>query len=136
MCGSYEALENGFTVDALIDMSGGIREHFNLKEIRKSLQPYPLAERPAIDYDKFWKLLLSSRKHKCSFSCSIQILPDQQKEQKLSNGLVTGHAYMCTRLAELDIDGQIHRLIRLYNPWGIYVNNLKLFASISLHLIQ
>ena len=44
----------------------------------------------------------------------------QQKEQKLNNGLVTGHAYMCTRLVELEIDGERHKLIRLYNPWGCF----------------
>ena len=110
---NWNKLTNKFE---LKDMSGGIREHFNMKEIRKSLQFH----QTRIDFDTFWHLLLQARKHRCSFSCSIQMLPDQQqqKEQKLNNGLVTGHAYMCTKLVELDLDGERHRLIRLYNPWG------------------
>lgn len=30
LCGSYEAMEGGFTTDALIDMTGGIEETFDL----------------------------------------------------------------------------------------------------------
>jgi hypothetical protein len=30
VCGSYEAMEGGFTTDALIDMTGGIEEAFEL----------------------------------------------------------------------------------------------------------
>lgn len=30
LCGSYEAMEGGFTTDALIDMTGGIEEAFEL----------------------------------------------------------------------------------------------------------
>ena len=34
-----------------------------------------------------------------------------------------GHAYICTKLAELVINGQNQRILRLYNPWGNEVGN-------------
>jgi hypothetical protein len=46
-------------------------------------------------------------------------LSTNQKELKLSNGLVQGHAYIVTKMAELTLsNGRECRLIRLYNPWG------------------
>ncbi len=36
----------------------------------------------------------------------------------MNNGLVRGHAYICTKLADLELGGQNHRIMRLYNPWG------------------
>ena len=91
--------------------------HFNIKEIRKSL----INQQTSINCDTLFSLLLAARQNKCSFSCSISPLPiANRKEQQLENGLVTGHAYICTKLVELHISGVIHRLIRLYNPWGCY----------------
>ena len=39
-------------------------------------------------------------------------------EVKLSNGLVQGHAYIMTKVAQLEIRDRDIRLVRLYNPWG------------------
>lgn len=39
-------------------------------------------------------------------------------EVRLSNGLVQGHAYIITKVAEIEKRDKIFRLIRLYNPWG------------------
>lgn len=43
-----------------------------------------------------------------------------QKELKMANGLVQGHAYIVTKVAELSLEklGRDCKLIRLYNPWG------------------
>ena len=76
-------------------MSGGIREHFDLKEIKKSLTNS--SQTPAfINYDAFWNLLYKAREHKSAVNCKIQISARYQKGFQLKSGLFVGHVY--TRL--------------------------------------
>lgn len=115
ICGSYEALEGGFTSEALIDMSGGIEEVYNLNEICKDKS----SKQPSSD--KFWDILLSAKK-KCSvIGCNIESKAESGigKEYRMENGLVQGHAYVVTNLANVRLSTNKYvRLIRIYNPWG------------------
>ncbi len=106
MCGGYENLEGGFTSDALIDMSGGIEESFNLKK-----------SNDFISKDVLWKLLCESRKLKSMNAAFIE--PDPYVyEAKMANGLIKGHAYTVTKINTLEINRKQFKLIRVRNPWG------------------
>lgn len=105
MCGSYENLDGGMTTDALVDMTGGIQESFEIKDMRTDKQK-----------DEIWDMLVKSRKHKSLIAASIAPKP-RIREARLSNGLVMGHAYTITRIAALEAGSKEIRLIRVRNPW-------------------
>ena len=111
--GSYEALEGGFTTDALVDMSGGVQETFNLKKFRnKSLKCFYTKE-----YEDIWEVLIQARNKKSVICCNLD--PDEnEKEQVLTNGLVKGHAYIISTLAVIMLNDKEQRLLKCINPWG------------------
>lgn len=99
--GSYENLEGGQTYDALVDMSAGVPEQFQLADLDDSIRAH------------FWQILLQAFQKDSMLGCSIT--PDPyQKEALIANGLVAGHAYTITLVAE--VEGNC--LIRIRNPWG------------------
>lgn len=103
--GSYENLEAGQTYDALIDMSGGIQEQFDLAKMRYD------------ERENFWEILKLSFEQESIMSASIN--PDEYvREARLSNGLVRGHAFTITKLVVLDKGYEVVRLMRIRNPWG------------------
>ncbi len=106
--GSYENLDAGQTYDALIDMSGGIQEQFDLTEMRYSGK------------EELWNTFKLSFEQDSILSCSIN--PDKYvREARLSNGLVKGHAYTITKIHQLDMRSKTVRLVRIRNPWGNHV---------------
>lgn len=106
-CGSYENLEGGFTTDILIDLTGGIEENFDLKNKKANLK----------ERDQLWSVLSKARGLNSMNGCYIE--PDPNIfEAKLANGLVKGHAYTVTNIADLNVGGRATRLIRLRNPWA------------------
>ena len=56
---SYEGTDAGQTTDALIDMTGGIEESFNTKEIK--------------DKEQFWQTMGTALKHDAMVGCSIAV---------------------------------------------------------------
>ncbi len=75
ICGSYETLEGGFTTDALVDMSGGIEESFNLAEIRRPASGVASKDstKAPPDLNTFWNILTTARS-KCSvIGCNIEV---------------------------------------------------------------
>jgi calpain len=104
--GNYEALEAGLTVDAIIDMSGGVREEFNLTNLDESIKK------------SLWTILFQAYRKQSIMGCSINADPNV-REARQSNGLVRGHAYTITKLAIVNSRGREARLIRIRNPWGI-----------------
>ena len=72
MCGSYEALDGGFTSDALIDMSGGIEEIFDLRDIKRSLRGSPV-DKDKLDHNSFWEVLLNARKKQSVIGSNIEV---------------------------------------------------------------
>lgn len=101
--GSYQALEAGYSSDALVDFTGGIAEFMDLKDIKNK--------------EKLFKTMKRIF-NKNSFLCCALEVQDGKYEHKLDNGLVTGHAYSITHVLEASIGSDNVRLIRLRNPWG------------------
>ena len=106
VCGSYENLDGGSTTDALIDMTGGIQESFEIKDKQTEAQKLEM-----------WKVMVKSRQHKSLIGASIAPNP-RIKEARMPNGLVMGHAYTVTKVASIEIGTRELRLIRVRNPWG------------------
>lgn len=100
---SYEGLDAGQTTDALIDMTGGIEETYEIKDLPNK--------------QEFFNVIGSALAHDAMMGCSINADPNV-REAKLSNGLVRGHAYAITAVVTLNVNGRIVRLIRCRNPWG------------------
>lgn len=100
---SYEGLDAGQTTDALIDMTGGIEETFDLKELT--------------DKHSFFDVIGKALSNDAMCGCSINADPNI-KEAKLPNGLIRGHAYAITAVVTLNINGQTVKLVRCRNPWG------------------
>ena len=99
---SYEGLDAGQTTDALIDMTGGIEETYNLKEVNRQA---------------FFDVLANALAHDAMMGCSINA-DSTIREARLANGLVRGHAYAITAVVTLNVNGRMVRLVRCRNPWG------------------
>ncbi|CAN5950969.1 unnamed protein product [Sphagnum jensenii] len=89
--GSYEALNGGQTIDALISMSGGIEESYDL------LNPTKIV----CDKNAFWSILLTSFKKNAVVCCSISAADNMLDEPVQANGLIRQHAYVVTNVAEV-----------------------------------
>ena len=116
LCGNYENLDGGSTTDALIDMTGGIQESFEIKDKQTEAQK-----------KEVWEIMIKSRQHKSLIGASIAPNP-RVKEARLANGLVMGHAYTVTRVAALEMRTRETRIVRVRNPWG---NNVEWSGSWS-----
>uniref|UniRef100_S4R4M3 Calpain catalytic domain-containing protein n=1 Tax=Petromyzon marinus TaxID=7757 RepID=S4R4M3_PETMA len=105
VCGSYEALRSGRFTEALVDFTGGVKEH------------YLLGEAPPPD---LWLFLKRAENAGSLLSCSGvgERVPRTRPEQKTRDGLVLGHAYSITGVERVKVDGEVVELVRLRNPWG------------------
>ena len=83
-------------------ISGGIEETYELRDQNRTT---------------FFDNLGSALTHDAMMGCSINADPDQ-REAKMSNGLVKGHAYAITAVVTLNVNGRMVRLVRCRNPWG------------------
>ncbi|CAK9301677.1 unnamed protein product [Gordionus sp. m RMFG-2023] len=99
--GSYEALEGGSTAEAMEDFTGGIAEHYDLKEVPKNI----------------FSILYKANQRSSLMACFIQ--PDPHiKFAELSNGLIKGHAYSITDVKRIVTKQGKVCLLRMRNPWG------------------
>ncbi|XP_070491582.1 calpain-A-like [Chironomus tepperi] len=106
--GSYEALKNGLTNDALEDFTGGLTERYDLKKAPSNL--YCILQR-RVQRDSM-------------MACSINNT-NRVREEQTPEGLVRGHVYSITKVQYVDIvtpntKGKIP-LLRLRNPWGNHI---------------
>jgi len=114
---------NGFR---LIDMSGGIEEEYDLKKIRSKVFSASSYSKHStgrssenIGFDQLWDILVNAQKKSSVIGVCINVLPtDYANEARMPNGLVRGHAYIITKMAEIDLRGVFHKIVRVYNPWG------------------
>ncbi|KAK3314617.1 hypothetical protein B0H66DRAFT_481253 [Apodospora peruviana] len=98
--GDYEAIEGGYSDEAVEDMTGGVATTVSLNKVLKK--------------DKLWKELVNAD-GEFVFSCSV--VGNSWDGQK--GGLATGHAYSIIRATEeVDEDGNNVRLVLIRNPWG------------------
>ncbi|KAF8785968.1 Calpain-2 catalytic subunit like protein [Argiope bruennichi] len=100
--GSYEALEGGQAMDALVDLTGGLAEMYVLE----SAPPH------------LYNFLLQASTNGAFITCSRK--GDWKESGKAdSNGLVSGHAYTISAVATVKLStGSDAYLVRIRNPWG------------------
>ncbi|XP_067932406.1 calpain-A-like [Watersipora subatra] len=99
--GSYEAIEGGQTMDALVDLTGGLAERYEIKGVDPS----------------FYKHILSANKAGSFIACSRK--GDwKNSNQAEANGLVAGHAYTVTDAVKVRHKMGTEKLLRIRNPWG------------------
>ncbi|KRT83111.1 Peptidase, partial [Oryctes borbonicus] len=96
--GSYEALNDGFALDAMEDFTGGISE-----VIRFPADPTTLYE-----------ILRKSYERGSLLTCSLRL--------KYTKGLQCGHAYSITNVRYVHKKDSPEKvpLLRLRNPWGLF----------------
>ncbi|XP_006083058.1 calpain-10 isoform X9 [Myotis lucifugus] len=107
--GSYEHLWAGQVADALVDLTGGLAERWNLKNLAssRSQQDGSGGSEPKT----CWQLL--SLKERCLISCSVFSPKAGARE------LGEFHAFIISDLRELRGQaGQSILLLRIQNPWG------------------
>uniref|UniRef100_A0A8C8S4X7 Calpain catalytic domain-containing protein n=1 Tax=Pelusios castaneus TaxID=367368 RepID=A0A8C8S4X7_9SAUR len=93
--GSYEAMKGGYMNEAFVDFTGGVGESYQLK------MPNP----------ELLKIIRTAVQRRSLMGAYINV-----SEQRISPGLVKGHAYSVTSV--LDHRGKKLKLLRLRNPWG------------------
>ncbi|MXQ98306.1 hypothetical protein E5288_WYG018453 [Bos mutus] len=107
--GSYEQLWAGQVADALVDLTGGLAERWNLKDVAGSSGQQ---DRPRGAERRTCRQLLSL-KDRCLLSCSV--LGPRTGTRELGEF----HAFIVSDLRELqDLAGQSVLLLRIQNPWG------------------
>lgn len=102
LVGSYEAMEGGWTEDALVDFTGGIGQRMDLTKPKGP---------------EFYQFLQRQFKMSTLMGCSINATKETM-ENEMTNGLVVGHAYSVTSIKQVVISNRQHQLLRLRNPWG------------------
>ncbi|XP_062961835.1 calpain-10 isoform X1 [Cynocephalus volans] len=106
--GSYEHLWAGQVADALVDLTGGLAERWNLKDLGTSGQQDRHGSREHRTCRQLLRL-----KDRCLISCSVLSLRAGARE------LGEFHAFIVSDLRELRGQaGQDVLLLRIQNPWG------------------
>ncbi|KAF5925226.1 hypothetical protein HPG69_003243 [Diceros bicornis minor] len=107
--GSYEHLWAGQVADALVDLTGGLAERWNLKDLARTSDQQ---DRPGGSEHRTCQQLLSL-KDRCLISCSV--LSPRAGARELGEF----HAFIVSDLRELQgRAGQSVLLLRIQNPWG------------------
>ncbi|XP_046499729.1 calpain-10 isoform X1 [Equus quagga] len=107
--GSYEHLWAGQVADALVDLTGGLAERWNLKDLVRTSDRQ---DRPGGSEHRTCRQLLDL-KDRCLISCSV--LSPRAGATELGEF----HAFIVADLRELQgRAGQSILLLRIHNPWG------------------
>ncbi|XP_070572427.1 calpain-A-like [Ptychodera flava] len=100
--GSYEGLAGGQASDALVDMTGGLTERYDLKHPPANL----------------YQQLVRNARYGSFITCS-KMGDWRCSETADQNGLISGHAYTVTAVKRCRLlDGSVENLVRVRNPWG------------------
>ncbi|KAG8584483.1 hypothetical protein GDO81_008842, partial [Engystomops pustulosus] len=95
--GSYEALEYGYQVEALQDLTGGVGVTYNT-----STAP-----------DDLFQIIQRELRDNNLAGCS-----SVGAEEAKAKNIVTNHIYSIVRVEEVQSNGEVVPLIRVRNPWG------------------
>lgn len=101
--GSYDALRGGTTSEAMVDLTGGVTEFFDIQT----------DDAPA----NLFNIIYKAFQRGSLVGCSIEIQDDSEMENHLANGLIKGHAYSLNSIQIINYRGQQVRLLRMRNPW-------------------
>ena len=128
MCYSY--LDGGESFDAMVDLTGGVHESFDVKYSPPQNEDGVDDGVKSLEPDKLWETMYKSFFMKSLMGCAIST-KGKSMEHVESNGLVLGHAYTILSIYEVMSNGQLRngpsqpgdsrratRLIRMRNPWG------------------
>lgn len=104
--GNYKNLDGGYSEEVLVDLTGGISETLEVEDM---------------EYDavNLFKMLYKMWKMDTLISAAIYKTLGKERERKRENGLLEGHAYSVTRLAQVTFENNMERLVRFRNPWGL-----------------
>ncbi|XP_072842329.1 calpain-3 [Pogona vitticeps] len=144
--GSYEALKGGNTTEAMEDFTGGVTEFYEIKDAPKdmykimkhaiergSLMACSIEDNSGFIYGATPStnigLLISEMLKNANYDSPNDSAQEKRDrvtktvapmvfERRMTNGLVTAHAYSVTGLDETTFKGEKIKLVRLRNPWG------------------
>ncbi|CAG0880004.1 unnamed protein product [Darwinula stevensoni] len=104
--GSYESLDGGQALDALVDLTGGIAQYYDMQDLASASE-----ETQQMVFDRLVKAMSQQN----AFVTCDRVGVDTD----VKDGLVNGHAYTVTGAAYVP-DGQSGQiqLVRIRNPWG------------------
>ncbi|XP_078100428.1 calpain-2 catalytic subunit-like isoform X2 [Sander vitreus] len=102
LCGSYEALKGGNTIEGFEDFTGGISE------------VYTLDKAPP----KLFQIMQKALSLGSLLGCSINKKTNAETEAVTALKLVKGHAYSVTGAEEVHFQGKPVQLVCIRNPWG------------------
>ncbi|XP_056101636.1 calpain-1 catalytic subunit-like [Rhinichthys klamathensis goyatoka] len=100
VCGSYADMHYGRVSEALMDFTGGVHVHYELKTAPTDL----------------WEIMYRAFQSEVLMGCETP--PGNQNEERLPNGIVLGHAYTVTKVYQVMSGKYPVQLVRLFNPWG------------------
>ena len=104
---NYQMLDGGKMQDSLVDLTGGIAEKINLKDILTGDSQLQTAK-----IQELWKAMKINFSSGYVMGCSFN---DKNAKTTMSTeGIVINHAYGIISVREI----QTLKLIRLRNPWG------------------
>ncbi|XP_043911366.1 calpain-A-like [Protopterus annectens] len=103
--GSYKAIEGGWTIDALTDLTGGVGEMYKLRDFQDRLE-------------ELYNHLASAFRKNAFIACGTGKQTDGPDSEK-QDGLVAGHAYSITAVNKLTTPRGSVPLVRILNPWGV-----------------
>jgi hypothetical protein len=102
--GSYDALRGGTTCEAMVDLTGGLTEFFDIQT----------ADAPP----NLYAIIKKAFERGSLIGCSIEAQDESQRENELPNGLIKGHAYSVTSVLEINVQSRQLPMLRLRNPWS------------------
>lgn len=98
VCGSYADMHTGRVSEALLDFTGGVHMHYELKTAPSDL----------------WEIMCRAHQSEVLMGCETP----PGNETRLPNGIVLGHAYTVTKVHQVMSGRNPVQLVRLFNPWG------------------
>ncbi|XP_016099416.1 calpain-1 catalytic subunit-like isoform X2 [Sinocyclocheilus grahami] len=98
VCGSYSDMHTGRVSEALLDFTGGVHMHYELKTAPTDL----------------WEIIYRAYQSEVLMGCETP----PGNEKRLPNGIVLGHAYTVTKVYQVMSGRNPVQLVRLFNPWG------------------
>eukprot|EP00064_Thunnus_orientalis_P006359 superscaffoldBa00000658_g6376 len=101
VCGSYSDMNAGTPAEALVDFTGGVHMCIQLSDPPSNL----------------WELMYRAGKSRSLMGCGTH-QGETSANTVLPNGLVQGHAYTVTGVKQMNSQGKLVNLVRLWNPWG------------------
>ncbi|KAJ6667320.1 hypothetical protein lerEdw1_017298 [Lerista edwardsae] len=143
--GSYEALKGGNTTEAMEDFTGGVTEFYEIKDAPKDIYKimkhaiergslmassieddtgFIYGSAPQTNLGLLIAQMMKNMNDLENYSPQgtedsvTQTVVPMLFERRMTNGLVTGHAYSVTGVEETTFKREKIKLVRLRNPWG------------------